>query len=282
MLSWSSRAQNKIICWGAVRTKVTGSLMGYWAISDRVIVVKLSGKSFNINIVQVYAPTSNSDDNELETFYEDVNKALRQCKSQEIVVVMGDLTAKVGQGTYSDVVGPHGLGKRNERGNTWVQWCEANGQVICNTFFKHHPRRLWTWKSPDDRTKNQIDYITISKRFRKSITQVKGYPGADCKSDHVLLVATFHLKLKKVRFVRPPPKWCTNLLRDKEVKEQYQETVFDKFSAMEMDDRTRGAKDDYCIISQVMISLLKKCYMYQNAKGTETRLDDSRNFGING
>ena len=66
-----------------------------------------------LSIVQVYAPTSKNGDNELETFYEDVNKALRQCNSQEIVVVMGDLNAKVEQGTYSDVVGPHGLENRN-------------------------------------------------------------------------------------------------------------------------------------------------------------------------
>ena len=57
--------------------------------------------------------------------------------------------------------------------------------MIMNTWFQHHQRHLYTWKSPGDCVRNQIDYITINRRFLHSIYQVKGYPGADCGSDHV-------------------------------------------------------------------------------------------------
>src|SRR5215469_13791909 len=73
-----------------------------------------------------------------------------------------------------------------------------NKQIIGNTWFRHHPRHLWTWKSPGDRSQSQIDYITISKRFRNELTQVKAYNGADCSSDHVPVIATMKLKLKKI------------------------------------------------------------------------------------
>ena len=65
-----------------------------------------------------------------------------------------------------------------------------------NTWFQHHQRHLHTWKSPGDGVRNQIDYITMNKRFRNTITQVKGYPGADCGSDHVPIVATMKVKLR--------------------------------------------------------------------------------------
>ncbi len=154
------------------------SVMGFWAISERVILVKFKGHPFNVSIIQVYAPTSENTDDEIETFYEDLDQAKRQCRSQEILLIMGDLNAKVGRGREGNIVGPHGLGTRNENGERWIEWCQENNEVIMNTWFQHHPRRLYTWVSPDDRARNQIDYITINQRFRNAVHQVKGYPGA--------------------------------------------------------------------------------------------------------
>ena len=74
-------------------------------------------------------------------------------------------------------------------------------EVELNTWFRQHPRFLWTWKSPDDRCRNQIDYKTVNGRFRNAVTKVKTYPGADCggNCDHVPVVASVKLKLKRVR-----------------------------------------------------------------------------------
>ena len=70
--------------------------------------------------------------------------------------------------------------------------------VIANTHFQQHKRRLYTWTSPDGQHQNQIDYILCSQRRRSSIQSAKTRPGADCGSDHELLIAKFRLKLKKV------------------------------------------------------------------------------------
>ena len=105
----------------------------------------------------------------------------------------------MGKEQSSEVTGHHGLGERNEQGNKWVQWCSSNRQVITNAWFEKHPRRLWTWKSPGGDTKNQIDYITINKRFRNAITDSTTCPSADCGSDHRLIVCTMRVKLKKIR-----------------------------------------------------------------------------------
>ena len=78
-----------------------------------------------------------------------------------------------------------------------VDWCMTHDQMIMNTWFQHHKIYLYTWKSPGDGVRNQIDYITINKRFRNYILQAKGYPGADGGSDHVHIVATLRIKQKK-------------------------------------------------------------------------------------
>ena len=67
-----------------------------------------------------------------------------------------------------------------------------------NNTFQRHKRRLYTWTSPDGQHRNQIDYILCSQRWRSSIQSTKTRPGADCGSDHELLIAKFRLKLKKV------------------------------------------------------------------------------------
>lgn len=85
-----------------------------------------------------------SGEESIEEFYEQLNAAKRQCKSQEVVIVMGDLNAKVGRGRQDEIVGPFGLGERNERGDRWVDWCIENDQTITNTWYRHLPIHLWT------------------------------------------------------------------------------------------------------------------------------------------
>ena len=79
-----------------------------------------------------------------------------------------------------------------------IEFCQENALVIANTLFQQHRRRLYTWTSPDDRHRNQIDYILCSQRWRSSIQSANTRPGADCISDHEHLTAKFRLKLKKV------------------------------------------------------------------------------------
>ena len=115
-----------------------------------------------------------------------------------MIVVMRYLNVEDGNERFEEVVGPWGLGDINDRGERWIEWCMENKQIIGNTWFRNHPRHMWTWKSPGDRSRNQIDYITISKRFGNALIQVKTYPGTDCSSDHVPVIATIKLKLKKL------------------------------------------------------------------------------------
>ena len=178
---------------------VANSVTGFWPVSDRIALVKLKAKPFNINIIQIYAPTSASTEEELEEFYEELNKCKKECKGHEVNIAMGDFNAKVGRGRHTNIVGSEGLGEMNVRGEKLMEWCEQNDQIIMNTWFTKHPRKLWTWKSPDRITRNQIDYSTVNRRYRNTVRDIRTHVEADCNSDHNMLVGNIRVKLQRLK-----------------------------------------------------------------------------------
>ena len=114
-----------------------------------MISVRLQGKPFNIMVIQVYAPTSNTEEAEVELFYEDLQDLLELTPKKDVLFIIGDWNAKVGSQETPGVIGKFGLGVQNEAGQRLIEFCEENALVIANTFFKQHKRRLYTWTSPD-------------------------------------------------------------------------------------------------------------------------------------
>ena len=115
------------------RNEVAKSLIGYWPMSDRVVMVKLQAKPFNINMIQVYAPTQDYDDETIEEFYEKIQSAVSYTKLSHIICIMGDLNAKVGNVKDSKIIANYGLGEQNERGQILIEFCNENKMVIMNT-----------------------------------------------------------------------------------------------------------------------------------------------------
>ena len=163
-----------------------------------MISVCFQGKPFNITVIQVYTPTSNGEVAEAERFYEDLQDLLELTPKKDVLFIIGDWNAKVGSQEIPGVTGKFGLGVQNEAGQSLIEFCQENPLVIANTLFQQHERRLYIWTSPDGQHRNQIDYILCRQRWRSSIQSTKTRLGADCGSDHELLIAKFRLKLKKV------------------------------------------------------------------------------------
>lgn len=240
--------------------KVARCMKGYMAVSDRVLLVKLAGKPIDINIIQVYAPTTDHTEEELDEFYEMVEQAMRHCKPHEINLVMGDLNAKIGEGREGEVVGPFGLGRRNERGERLVEWCEEKGQVIANSLFRHHPRRLWTWKSPRGQYKNQIDYVTINKRFRNAVTQCKTYPGADCGRgcDHTPVIAEIRVKLKSVRTTQRKEVREWSLLKREDIKTSFEIEVRNRYNELQDEGEEYEVEGKWKNLQQVLLGAVEE------------------------
>ena len=112
---------------------------------------------------------------------------------------MGDFNTKVGRGRHTDIVGNEGLGEMNGRGEKLMEWCEQNDQIIMNTWLTKHARKLWTWKSPDGITRNQIEHITVKRRFKNTIRDIRTHPETDCNSDYNMLVGKIKVNLQRLK-----------------------------------------------------------------------------------
>ena len=114
-----------------------------------MISVHFQGKPFNITVIQVYAPTSNPEEAEVEQFYENLQDLLELTPPKDVFFVIGDWNAKAGNQEISGVIGKFGLGVQNEAGQRLTEFGQENTLVIANTLFQQHKIRLYTWTSPD-------------------------------------------------------------------------------------------------------------------------------------
>ena len=147
--------------------------------NDRMISVCFQGKPFNITVIQVYAPTSNAEEAEVEWFYENLQDLLELTPKRDVLFIIEDWNAKVESQEIPGVTGKFGLGIRNEAGQRLIEFCPKNALVIASTLFQQHKGRLYTWTSPDGQHQNQIDYILCSQRWRSSIQSTKTRLGDD-------------------------------------------------------------------------------------------------------
>ena len=138
-----------------------------------MISVRFQGKPFNISVIQVYAPTSNTEEAEIEWFYEDLQDLLELTPKKDVIFIIGDWNAKVGSQETPGVTGKLGLGMWNEAGQRLIEFCQENALVIANTLVQQHNRRLYTWTSPDGQHQNQIDYILCSQNGEALYNQQK-------------------------------------------------------------------------------------------------------------
>ena len=128
-----------------VNKRVRNSVLGCNLINDRMISVRLQGKPFNITIIQVYTPTSNAEEAEVEQFYEDLQDLLELTPRKDVLFIIGDWNAKVGSQETPGVTGKFGL----VMWKRLIEFCQENALVIANTLFQQHKRRLYIWTSPD-------------------------------------------------------------------------------------------------------------------------------------
>ena len=106
-----------------VNKRVQNAVLGCNFKNDRMISVCFQGKPFNITIIQVYAPTSNAEEAEVERFYEDLQDHLELTPPKDMIFIIGDWNAKVGSQEIPGVTGKFGLGVQNEAGQSLTEFC---------------------------------------------------------------------------------------------------------------------------------------------------------------
>ena len=140
-----------------------------------------------------------------------------------------------------------------------VEWCYEQNLCITNTWFKKSEEKLWIWKSPDDQTRNQIDYILVPQKFRNTIIDVSAISTADCNSDHNPLVAKFRLLLQKIKRPEKKPRIDWKSCEEPSLKRAYQQTFLNEIASSnaDSDERHTTAEEDFNKIKQSLIKAMK-------------------------
>ena len=146
-----------------VNKRVQNAVFGCNLRNERMISVHLQGKPFNITVIQVYAPTSNAEETEVEWFYEYLQDLLELTPQKYVLFIIGDWNAKVGSQETPGVTGKFGLGMRNEAGQRLIEFCQKSALVIANTLFQQHKRRFYTWTSQMVNTEIRLIVFSAAK-----------------------------------------------------------------------------------------------------------------------
>ena len=119
-----------------VNKRVQNAVLGCNLKNDRMISVHFQGKSFNITVIQVYAPTSNAEEAEVEWFCEDLQDLLELIPKTDVLFIIEAWNAKLGSQEIPGVTGKFGLGVQNEAGQRLTDFCQENAPLLVNTLFQ--------------------------------------------------------------------------------------------------------------------------------------------------
>lgn len=169
---------------GSLLTKKMHKSLKWHPISERILLARFRARIRCVSILQCYAPTEMAKETKKMEFYKQMVETIKKCNKKDMIVIMGDLNAKVGSDNRDaqQVMGCYGTGERNENGDLLVEFCANHALVIGGTLFSHKDCHKNTWISPDVRTENQIDHIIVSGRWKKSLMDVRARRETDVGS----------------------------------------------------------------------------------------------------
>nr|KAG5692145.1 hypothetical protein BaRGS_020693 [Batillaria attramentaria] len=233
-----------------------GALIGWEAHGPRIITAtfKTKKRRINMDVIQCYAPTNDSEEEDKEEFYTRLSTIIQSRPRRNIIITMGDFNAMIGSDNrgYEEIMGQQGLGEMNDNGEKFADLCALNNLVIRGSLFHHRRIHKATWVSPDLSTENQIDHVCIGRKFRRSLQDVRVKRGADVASDHHLLVARLKLKLKKnwTGKTGQRQRYNTTLLKGTTKLHEFQIILSNKFQVLQelleeetIDETWQGVKE---------------------------------------
>ncbi|XP_045496887.1 craniofacial development protein 2-like [Colias croceus] len=181
-----------------IDNKVLGNVIKFVAVSDRICVIRIKSRFSHITIVNVYAPTEITDDSQKDLFYEDLELVYDQIADYDVKIVVGDLNAQVGrEDTFIPTIGKYSKHQHtNDNGLRLISFAASKSMLVKSTMFDHKDIHKGTWKSPDGTTVNQIDHVLVDSRHGSNLEDVRTYRGADCDSDHFLLLIKIKAKIR--------------------------------------------------------------------------------------
>jgi hypothetical protein len=198
----------------------------------------LRGCWCNIIVLNVHAPCEDRGHDVKDSFYEELGRVFDQIPRYDMKILLGDFNVKVGrENIFKPTIGNEGLHEIiNDNGVRVVNFATSKNLVVKSTTFPHHKIHKYTWTSPEGNTHNQIDHIFIDRRQHSRILDVRSFRGADCDTDHCLVVAKVMERLavsNRAAQKLDTESFNVKKLDEGDVKKQYQVTIRNKFAAVE-------------------------------------------------
>ncbi|XP_065565738.1 uncharacterized protein LOC136030597 [Artemia franciscana] len=223
--------------------KIASGLLDYEAVSDRIVMACLKGQSNNLTKLSVYAPIRDAPDHLKDKFYADLQLTLNKIPRKDILVIGGDFNARIGTRLNDSewAIGSQGLGNYRINGVRLIMFAMLNSLSVANAWFKHKPCHTYTRRSRDGRTRAQIDYSLVSRRWKSMIKDSRVYRGADTGSksgsDHLLLKSKVRSRLSSKKVSAPRCILDTAKLKLPEIKETFMLELTNRFTALQDNDR---------------------------------------------
>ena len=233
----------------ALSERARKALITVKTINERLIAARLNCKWFKLTFICSYAPTEESEDVEKDQFYDELQQVLEETPRHDIIIIAGDFNAKVGREVeaYAPSIGRESLHEQsNDNGSRLASFALSNDLVIGGTIFAHKNIHKQTWKSPDNRTFNQIDHILINKKHRGALQDVRSMRGAECGSDHYMVSAKVKAKLStnKSSPAEKIERYGVEKLLMEEKKENYQLNLSNRFQILSLLDEDQEDEGD--------------------------------------
>ena len=135
--------------------KVIGTVLGNKPVSDRIISLIVQGYPVNYSVIQVYSPTSDAKDKDIQDFYDQLQQVIDTATKGDALFIIEGFNLKMGDKADIGIVGKHGLGSRSSAGERLIEFCAANNFFITNTFLQQPKCIQYTWVSPIGQHRNQ-------------------------------------------------------------------------------------------------------------------------------
>ena len=209
-------------------------LVKWTPVNERILFARFKTKFHSLSIIVCYAPTNDANIVDKEHFYDDLADVMNLIPRRDFTLILGDMNAKVGAdpSVAPSVMGPHGFGVISDNGDRLTAWATQYELLVGGTIFPHKLIHQYTWTSPNQSTRNQIDHILFSKPHRHWVHDVRTKRGADAGSDHELLLAKIKLKLPRNKHNSSKLPFDVDLLNTRQKRTEFQIEVFNRFNLL--------------------------------------------------
>jgi endonuclease/exonuclease/phosphatase family metal-dependent hydrolase len=247
--------------------------------SERMSYIILKGCWCDIIVLNVHAPTEDKDDDIKNSFYEELEQVFSQFPRCHMKILLGDFNAKVGtEDIFKPVIDNKSLHEsNNDNGVRVVNFATSKNLIVKSKTFPHRDIQKHMWTSPDGVTHNQIDHVLIDKRRYSNILDVRSFRGADCDTDHCLVVAKLRERIsvsKRTRQNFDLERFDLKTFNDVEVKEKYQVEIPNRFAALESLDESFYIKNAWESKRENIKTSAKEILGYQKLKHNKPWFDD--------